>query len=201
MRKCARRHRFETTVISPTGSDKPPSGVDQYALLAASAGQLAVNQRDLHAGLFSTFLFEAIKPMNDYWPDFTKLEKIVLDRFAERYAADQTFNQRPVSIKVVDHTNRSHTHNHGGTPVPRSLQVLAEATRYSVGALQKIATAAARCMTLTDVDKRRHFYTKFAFPAPSFRDDDYDRVNLLGHVCCENVTKEFLKNSKLTSQT
>jgi hypothetical protein len=196
---CANAHE-DTDLREPLfhaiGPQKPPNGVEQYALLAASAGQLAVNQRDQHAGLFSTFLFEAIEPMKDRWPDFTKLEKIVLNRFAQRYAADPTFDQRPVSITVVDHTNHSETHNLGGTPVPRSLQILAETIGYSVGALQKIATVAARCKTLTDLSQRRQLYTKFAFSVPSFRDDDYDRVNLMGQVVCENHTKEFLKELK-----
>jgi len=193
---CANAH--EDTGLNPPrnhplGPEKPPSGVEQYALLAASAGQLAVNRRDVHAGLFSTYLFEALES-SDQWPAFQSLEKVLLDRFEQKYAEDPTFQQRPVSLTFVDHTNRSKSHSYGGVPVPRSFQALAEATGYSVAALQKLAAAAQRCRSLEDAGGRSLFYKKFAFQEPVFSsDDDYDRLNLLARILLANQARSFLR--------
>jgi hypothetical protein len=191
---CANAHE-DTALREPMcgrlGQRRPPSGVEQYGFLAASAGQLAVNQRDKHSGLFSTHLFEAIEKVEG-WPDFRVLEQGILKRFIERSTNDLTFNQRPVSITFVDDTNQQYTHKFGGTPVPRALQMLAQTAGYPVGTVQTIARHAAECVSLSDGNKRKVFYEKFRLPASAFRDAEYDRFNLIGHVILSNLTPQFL---------
>jgi vWA-MoxR associated protein C-terminal domain/Caspase domain len=192
---CANAHE-DTGLNRPfyhrLSTDGSSSGVEQYAFLASSAGQLAMNQRDSHSGLFSTYLFEALEALND-WPHFKTLEEVVSAGFDAKVSQDSTFSQRPVSLTVEDHTNRSWTRNYGGTPVPRSFQALAESTDYSVGALQKLVVIGTRCRSLANTDSRGYFYRKFNFKEPLFRaDDDYDCLNLLGRILLADHTAQFL---------
>ncbi len=196
---CANAH--EDTILRPPfyhpfGCDTRPGPAQQYALLAASAGQLAVNRRDLHAGLFSTYLFEALQTF-EAWPEFPQLEALVLARFDEKFAEDATFDQRPVSLTVADHTNQKRDHHFGGIPVPKSSQALAATTGFSVAALQKLAAAGERCGSLANQEGRNHFYVTFGFPAPKYRSDDrHESFNLLARVLIADQTANFLNELK-----
>ncbi len=172
------------------------SGVQQYTLLAASAGQLAVNNRDRHSGLFSTFLFDALKQLTIN-PDFAAIKDEVLAKFEQEYAKDPTFDQRPVSIVFEDVRGDGDRKNFGGKPVPTALQTLARATRYSVSALQTIAASAANCSRLAKAQSRLELYRKFGLPEPpSVSDNEYDRLNLLGRVIDSNLIPPFLAELK-----
>jgi hypothetical protein len=192
---CANQHELTGLPIPFAHSGDPAgtlTGVQQYTLLAASAGQLAVNNRDRHSGLFSTFLFETLAPLSIN-PDFHAIKTEILIKFDQEISQNPTFDQRPVSITVENVTGARSEKNFGGKPVPRALQLLAEATQYSVAALQKIAASAANCPVLAKAEGRLEFYKKLGLPAPpSVADHEYDRLNLLGRIIDGDRTKEFL---------
>jgi hypothetical protein len=83
---CANYMEFYRTAASMPANELPigvPTQVEQFFLLAASAGEVAKNLSDKKSGAFSEVLFERLGGMNTLPPPMQELNEGLLKQFAE----------------------------------------------------------------------------------------------------------------------